>query len=231
LQRRVNINSIDNPKINLYDKIVTFEGAEHFSMLDSITSPALASDIQKICTNIAKHIKEINMGRVKISKMVLHFKIDPLERLWLLYTTGLRVIDKNNELKIKMEILKDPILTIPKKRKMFLPDHAYNDPNQDRKMIQEELAKDNAMCINCGEFVNTGLLHDLSYYNVLANFKRKRYEEGIKEQVIPPIIKKLYPDLTYEKYKGLKADLNWLQETVKVCEDCYLELTTMYFFI
>ena len=103
LQRRTNIHPIDSPKIGFYERIVTFEGPEHYSVLgnllrnlskDSVTSPTLASDLQRICNNIAMHIKTINDGKVRISKMVLHFKIDPFERLWLLYTTGLKIVDK-----------------------------------------------------------------------------------------------------------------------------------------
>ncbi len=99
------------------------------------------------------------------------------------------------------------------------------DPNAEKKMILEEMARSNAMCINCGEFVPISILHDLSYYNVIANFKQKRIEEGIRKNTIPPIIQKVYPDLQFEKYKTLKADLNWLQERVRVCEDCYLDIT------
>ena len=127
-----------------------------------------------------------------------------------------------------MEVLKEPILTIPKKRRLFLEELKRKDPNADKKVIQEELARNNAMCINCGEFVAMPMLHDLSYYNVIANYKHQQFEDGTKKNVIPPIIKKVYPDLKVERYTTLKADLNWLQEKVKVCEDCYLQLTTMY---
>ena len=105
LQRRTNIYNIDNKLIGLYEKVVTYEGPEHLSVLgiqknnglitflDSITSPTLASDIQKICKNVAEHIKRINNNKVYVSRMVLHFKVDPMERIWLLYTTGLNVVD------------------------------------------------------------------------------------------------------------------------------------------
>ena len=127
-----------------------------------------------------------------------------------------------------MEVLKEPILTIPKKRTFFKREKKDKDPIADKKMIKEELARDNAMCINCGEFVPMHLLHELSYYNVISNYKHTKHEDEYKRDSIPPIMRKVYPELKYEKYKSLKHELNWLQETVRVCENCYLDLTTTY---
>ncbi len=118
------------------------------------------------------------------------------------------------------------MLTIPKKRRQFMKEAP--DSNAAKKIMLEEFTRNNAMCINCGEFVPMEILHDLSYYSVVTNFKLRRAAEGIRKDTIPPIIKKVYPDLEFEKYKTLKSDLNWLHEKVKVCEDCYLEITTVY---
>ncbi len=95
LQRRTNINKIENRRVGLYERLVTFEGPEHFSVLDSVTSPTLAGDLQKICRGIVEHIRAISNDRVNVTRMVLHFKLDPLERIWLMYTTGLTVVDKS----------------------------------------------------------------------------------------------------------------------------------------
>ncbi len=73
---------------------MTFEGPEYDSTLDSITSPTLASDIQRMCNGIAAHIKTVNGGKLRVSKMILHFKIDPFERLWLLFATNIKIFDQ-----------------------------------------------------------------------------------------------------------------------------------------
>jgi len=93
IQRRTNINKLGDQKINLYEKVVTFEGAEHFTVLDSVTSPILTKDIQKLCKNIVDHAAKLT--KIRITKMTLHFKIDQYEHIWLLYTTGLQIYDSS----------------------------------------------------------------------------------------------------------------------------------------
>ncbi len=88
--------------------------------------------------------------------------------------------------------------------------------------MQEELAKGNAVCINCGEFVSQRLLHDFSFGNVIASHECVR---GRNSVAVPRIVRKLYPNIGAERYKALKSNVDWLKESVKVCEDCYLELT------
>ena len=42
---------------------------------------------------IVTHISKITGGNVSIQKMVLYFKLDDLNRLWLCFCTGLKLKD------------------------------------------------------------------------------------------------------------------------------------------
>jgi hypothetical protein len=44
--------------------------------------------------NIVKHIQEVSGGNIQIIRMVLYFKIDEENRIWLLFCTGIKVRDK-----------------------------------------------------------------------------------------------------------------------------------------
>jgi len=236
LQRRINIHNINETAIAIYDRLVTFEGPEHLSVLESITSPTLASDIQKLCKNIAGHIKKITNNKMEITKMCLHFKIDPWERIWLLYTTGLQVNERNlDSIKPLFCFSKEPLLEIPKRKRLFSHKKIQRDRDQEKKIVQEQLANHNAICINCDEFAPVHLLHDFSYLKVIQCHKlskyikissnEKEFEDCIDE--VPEIIRKIYPNLSYLKFITMAKDLSWLQETVKLCEGCYLKLTGM----
>ena len=97
-------------KINLYERIVTHEGPEHFTLQDSINSPTLANDILKTCNYIADHIKKVSKAndRKRVKRMTLYFKIDCMERLFLLYASELLMKDETHSQKIA------PKFTIPK---------------------------------------------------------------------------------------------------------------------
>ena len=55
---------MDNKKVGLNDRLITFEGAENLTNSESITSPILATDLEYICLNIVKHIQEISGGNI-----------------------------------------------------------------------------------------------------------------------------------------------------------------------
>lgn len=44
--------------------------------------------------NIVKHIQDISGGNIQISRMVLYFKLDDRNRLWLLFCTGLKIRER-----------------------------------------------------------------------------------------------------------------------------------------
>jgi len=49
-----------------------------------------------------------------------------------------------------------------------------------------------------------------------------------KSKNIPPIIMKIWGRISEEKYQKLKNNSSWLDLTVTVCTDCYLNFTSMY---
>jgi len=67
---------LNNIRIPLYDRLVTFEGAEHLCISDSISSPLLAQDLEQTCVNIVKHIQDVSGGNIQLQRMVLFFKLD-----------------------------------------------------------------------------------------------------------------------------------------------------------
>ncbi len=76
---------------------MTHEGPEHFTTQDSINSPTLANDILKTCNFIADHVRKVSKAsdRKRVKRMTLYFKIDCMERLFLLYASELLMKDEN----------------------------------------------------------------------------------------------------------------------------------------
>lgn len=76
MYRKTNIHEMKNQKTAFNDKLVTFEGAEHLSIADSISSPLLAQDLEQTCVNIVKHIQDVSGGTIQVQRMILYFKHD-----------------------------------------------------------------------------------------------------------------------------------------------------------
>lgn len=96
--------------------MVTHEGPEHLAVQDSINSPTLANDILKTCNYIADHIQKVSRGnddnKKKVKRMTLYFKIDCMERLFLLFASELLMRDEPSTLQKQA-----PIFTIPREFK------------------------------------------------------------------------------------------------------------------
>jgi hypothetical protein len=78
----------------LHDRLSTFEGPEYLAIQDSILSPILSADLEQVCINIVKHIQDISGGNIQISRMVLYFKLDGNNQLWLLFCTSLKIRER-----------------------------------------------------------------------------------------------------------------------------------------
>ena len=59
-------------------------------------SPILSTDLEKTCSNIVRHIMDISSGTIQITRMILYFKIDHNNKLWLMFCSNIKIKDKNN---------------------------------------------------------------------------------------------------------------------------------------
>ena len=78
VERRTNKIELSDRKHNIHNRVVTFEGDEHYSNTLTVTDTMLGSQIQRICESIVTHCSShLNaQGQAShISRMVLHFKV------------------------------------------------------------------------------------------------------------------------------------------------------------
>ena len=255
LYRKTNINEINNIKIPLVNRLTTFEGPEHLSLADNIPSPLLGSELEQSCETIVRHIKHVTNGNQLVSKMVLYFKLDEKNRLWLLFCTELRFKDQgsptNKVFKKKQMRPLSPVLSVATKKE----EKMFKNVMKAEYLLDDQMnILDPLLCLKCE---NDGLLYDIKIRMMLE------YEERIKQNAsrvdgdlmqsdlfngnggagnpegefdfwkkekagankIPSILKRLYPNISVERYNKLKSNVSFMNMDVKVCENCYLETT------
>jgi len=245
--RKTNLYDMNNTKVPIANRLVTFEGMEHFSHSDSIASPILASELEQTCLNIVKHVFAVTGGNIQISKMVLYFKLDDKNRLWLLFCTGLKLREKLNTQggavqKKKAERPLSPIMVISTRK----DDNHQKQQVPSQYLLEDQVNQANAdACLRCGR---EDLLYDVKM-KLLTEYEEKvmkgvikpdEKEEDIEQSLenennksprsrvegVPKFMTRLYPNITNERYKKLRKNVSLMNMDVKVCEDCYLLVTS-----
>ena len=126
VERRANVHEVADRKQTLHQRVVTFEGDEHFSAALTVTDTLFGSQVQRICESIADHCSlhlHAQGTASHVSRMVLHFKVDENNRVWLLWCSSVRLSPDEirlNELRDTTPIDIHSLLTVPDKIKRLL---------------------------------------------------------------------------------------------------------------
>jgi len=91
LERRENVNRLGDQSLTGYDRAVTYEGPEHLSRTAPIRSKTLIAQFNHLCTNISDHVGAITQGKSMINRMVVTYKIDNEDKIWLLWCSSIRL--------------------------------------------------------------------------------------------------------------------------------------------
>ncbi|CAD8090679.1 unnamed protein product [Paramecium sonneborni] len=248
LSRKTNNSDLKNNKIPIEDRLVTFEGPEHLSTTDSIASPILSSDIEQICLNIVKHIQDVSGGNIQISRMVLFFKIDEKNRLWLLFSSGVKVRQKFiNEETVsdfpkQKERIQSPIMILQTQLKIGQTSKFSVD-------TQGYVKQTGSSCNNCSI---QGEMYELTVQQYIASYDQGIFDEEtfiIRQKVaknpvkksdneedyyvegslnIPGLLLKIWGKMDIEKYKNLRNNMSFMSLKLQLCLDCYLKFTKIH---
>ena len=105
LERRKTKQELNDSRFGIYERSITFEGPDVYSALVPIRGTILAEKIKAMCKDIVGHISGLVGGarRMKersnncigkdVARMVLHLKVDAIGRLWLLYSSSIRLVE------------------------------------------------------------------------------------------------------------------------------------------
>ena len=81
---------VTDRKIGMYERAVTYEGATHYSDSLALNGTVLPAAIQTVCASMVDHFCEADL---RISRMVLHLKMDANDKLWVTWCSSMRIQD------------------------------------------------------------------------------------------------------------------------------------------
>ena len=274
-----NLRKLYDKHFDIYERAVTYDGEEFQSKIEPLKGRLLPEKMQQIALNIAEHVSNITLEKIKIIRMILNFKVDKNDRIIFLWCSSLRIeqgqrkknlnsLDNKSLSKINSDKVSETrIKSVDESKiKLFPPDNInlfkysmLGKPIQPHK---------EAYCLNCGLNVENYRLYEISFKHLIEsheNIKRDKqfyplyknlnmtstgievlpFEEKKKNKIndqkynaintlkennfhnfiIPKVISRLYPKLSFSDYFSLKKDIIFLTKRTVVCDTCYLEIT------
>ena len=111
VQRKTNVKQLHGRaegSKDPYSCAVTYEGPSHYSE-DGTCAAKTTANIKHICCNIVEHF--YNTEHKHITRMVLYFKVDRSNDVWMLWCGSIRVSDRSQPSKMPLNL--SPIFTSP----------------------------------------------------------------------------------------------------------------------
>eukprot|EP00656_Telonema_subtile_P036809 TRINITY_DN4086_c0_g2_i2.p1 TRINITY_DN4086_c0_g2~~TRINITY_DN4086_c0_g2_i2.p1 ORF type:complete len:425 (-),score=74.53 TRINITY_DN4086_c0_g2_i2:708-1982(-) len=169
LEQRVTLKPINDGRYDLYQRCVTYEGAEHQSMNAPVRGVYLPSRLQTICDSIVDHCMRTSSQHYRISRMVLNFKLDHNNKLWLLWCSSMRLAADKFALKKPFPVNISGDITVPDKFK----DAVFRSANLPSTFFKEKYF----ICPGSGEIVDSSDSFEISYKTMIASHEEDRRQK------------------------------------------------------
>lgn len=169
LERAENIHELHDERYGMYERCITYEGSEYYYSLAPLRGPVLAGQIQAICENIAAHLGAITYGEQIMSRMTLNFKVDSRDKIWLLYSSSIRVVDMSIDARSKEfsgHTIERPLLNIDSC--VLLPPSVNLSPKKSYSTI---VPKKRILCLSCAKESLEDLRYPITYKSIMKHYE------------------------------------------------------------
>ncbi|OQR96594.1 hypothetical protein THRCLA_07236 [Thraustotheca clavata] len=250
LERKTNVRRLHDTRYGIYERAVTFDGADAYSNPDPVRGSILPGDIQYVCEQVVDHVMEVSFHKYRISRMVLHLKTDADDRVWLLWSSSIRLAHGPNDGHKPIDITYDA--QVP----AFVHLSSMPDGKPTRKNITA------VKCTSCAQSIDEIRVLQTSYKAVIEHFKQllghmkatlskpnqvilwppddaiiqaaggvgfgildEMDTNGVLTETdltIPPVLQFLHPQMSVQDFNRFVCDPVFLYKTAPMCENCYL---------
>ena len=241
VERRVNVHGVTDKRVPMGDRFVTFEGPEHLSESVPLAPAALLGrKVQFLCNSVAQHVLEVTQGHCRIASMVLHFKVDEDNKLWLLFCSSLRLAGKASGL-ARNSINLSPNFEVHQKKTTVI---------QGGKGTRSILVPELVECPGCSALCSLTTLCQVTFKAAIQAHRKEQRQPAAGETrmpgvattrvpgggqgqgweapgPVPPLLLKVFGDISPANFRVLQSDPTFLYRHADVCEKCCLEITSV----
>ena len=217
IEKRVNKCRLDQHKIPIEERAATFDNYQNTETVP-LVSASVAGQFQKVCQLIADHIRIV--FRFKLASLVLNFKIDKNDTIWLLYCSSMRIVSEEAPIKSLTATTSPPLQYYQREmREKHKAAEVRRSTKQTKQThVDDELRKATELqrCPLCTDFHRGMDMCSVPVQTVLTSLSA--YDDETHE--VPPPLLLLYPSLTPEDYQALLADPGFPTRVVTLCSTC-----------
>ena len=173
--KKVNVNNLFYEKLELIEKAATFDGNDIYSEVIQIKGPEISLSLRESMTQIVRHIATVSFDHIAIKRMVCYLKIDPEQKVWLLWCGSCRA--EREKLEFSKTPNKKVVKTVVKiHHKPLALGTLIKNPYKHKRIYSlslrtpAEISK-NEVCPNChGVFVKSEMVM-CDYLTIIRKFK------------------------------------------------------------
>eukprot|EP00163_Fabomonas_tropica_P004094 TRINITY_DN13627_c0_g1_i1.p1 TRINITY_DN13627_c0_g1~~TRINITY_DN13627_c0_g1_i1.p1 ORF type:complete len:788 (+),score=186.29 TRINITY_DN13627_c0_g1_i1:361-2724(+) len=179
LEQRVNVNRMNDYKIDNLEKCVTYEGSEAHSTANARVSATTNANLQAQCNIIAKHLYRNKDTCLALKLLVLMFKVDKDNRLYLLWCPQMKISPEQypkgyTEPKFgdgKGDVPDVPIMTVPIRGKSL--------SLKGSQKLQQTSRAVTYKCPSCTRVVSDTEQYEVSYKTVILSYMQSSRAAGV----------------------------------------------------
>lgn len=205
IEKRRNRHLIDDPTVGFYQRLVTFEDMERYTITEPTVPTQITDALQSACNAIASSIMKQSGGHILLQSLVLVFKQDSQDKFWLLYCLGIK-LELSGDQPVSVYSYDELRLTVPDAIKTQTFNQSYPESQAYFKN-----------CNGCQNFAAA-----LDFYGVEVDYLQ-RHASHLSKEIVERLLSvanmsSFDSSPTYTGRGKVKA-------SVDVCIDCYMALT------
>lgn len=168
--------SLHDKRYALYERAITFDGPDVYSLPLPLRGSVLVGRVEKICDEIVKHIADVtaetSKGNLGVGRMALNFKVDGNGKIWLLWSDSIRLESKtsgisasNEAPSISQPLNMNTVVKLPSAIKLT------QNPSHDASLkLENKLSS--AVCPSCGRCDTSENFQKVPYKTVICHFEK-----------------------------------------------------------
>lgn len=195
-EMRENLNSLFDLRLDVYERVITFEEENHQSCVKTFKGTELRCLMQEVGEALVEHFAIVSNGKTRPTRMAILFKTDAENRLCLIMPMSIRC---NSLLPIDIACTAKFPAVVNCKR--------GNSNVRNPVCVQKKV-----LCLSCEQPCEVDRMYEIRYRNILKRSQKQ----------VPAVIKKCHPRLDNENFLIYKNDESFLSRVILVCDECYL---------
>ena len=219
IEKRVNKHRIDQHKVPIDVRAATFDDYQNTETVP-LVSDSVAGQFQRVCQLIAEHIRTV--FRFKLASLVLNFKIDRHDKIWLLWCSSIRIVSEETPGMALTATTCPPAhhKRDQSKEETWQTQSAIKARHKRQACSDIQRHNETQRCPLCTRFHSGADLCRVPLKAVLAALSG--YDDG--DAAIPPPVHLIFPTLTPAEYHELQGDPCWHETQIPVCCACVKSL-------